>query len=72
MDLELTKMELIEMLLNTSKKDILLKIKRILEEEQTQLSGYDYQVIQKRKDNHENGYSKSFSWEEVKQEVLKG
>ena len=70
MDLEVTKMELIEMLLNTSKKDILLKIKRILEEEQTQLSDYDYQVIHKRKDNHENGNSKSFSWEEEKQEVL--
>ncbi|MBG6111082.1 hypothetical protein IWX84_001966 [Flavobacterium sp. CG_9.10] len=45
MDLQLTKMELIEMLLNTQKEEILEKVRAVLEEDQEQLNEDDYKII---------------------------
>lgn len=70
MDLQATKMELIEMLLSTRKLAVLKKVKAILEEEQTNLSKEDYQIIDARRENHINGKSKSYSWQEAKQKIV--
>ncbi len=71
MNLELTKMELIEMLLSTKKAAVLKKIKAILEEDQDQLTEVDYKIIAARREKHLNGESRSFSWTEVKESLLK-
>jgi phosphoribosylanthranilate isomerase len=71
MNLQLTKMELIEMLLSTRKATVLKKIKVILEEEQDRLTEADYKIIDARREKHLNGESKSFSWEEAKKSILK-
>jgi phosphoribosylanthranilate isomerase len=71
MNLQLTKMELIEMLISTKKATVLKKIKVILEEEQDRLTEADYKIIDARRERHLNGESKSFSWEETKQSILK-
>jgi len=70
MDLQLTKMELIEMLLNTRKIAILKKVKAILEAEQDGLTEADYKIIDARRERHLKGESKSFSWEEAKKNIL--
>lgn len=69
MDMQLAKMELIEMLLNTKKESVLRKIKAILEEEQDQLTEQDYQIIEARRNKHLVGESKSYSWEEVRKKL---
>jgi len=71
MDLQLTKMELIEMLLNTRKIAVLKKVKAILEAEQDGLTEADYKIIDARRERHLKGESKSFSWEEAKKNILK-
>lgn len=71
MNLQLTKMELIEMLLSTRKVAVLKKVKAILEEEQDRLTEADYKIIDIRRERHLSGESKSFSWEEAKQSILK-
>lgn len=71
MNLQLTKMELIEMLLSTKKATVLKKVKAILEEDQARLTEEDYKIIDSRRGNHLRGESKSFSWEEAKQQILK-
>jgi vacuolar-type H+-ATPase subunit D/Vma8 len=71
MNLQLTKMELIEMLLNTRKIAVLKKVKAVLEEDQDQLTAEDYKIIDDRRKRHLSGESKSFSWEEAKQSILK-
>lgn len=71
MNLQLTKMELIEMLLSTRKATVLKKVKAILEEDQTRLTEADYKIIDARRESHLRGESKSFSWEEAKQQILK-
>ena len=71
MNLQLTKMELIEMLLSTKKVAVLKKVKAILEEEQDRLTEADYKIIDARRERHLRGESKSFSWEEAKQSILK-
>lgn len=70
MDLQLTKMELIEMLLNTRKIAVLKKVKAILEAEQEGLTEADYKIIDARRERHLKGESKSFSWEEAKKNIL--
>lgn len=69
MDLQLTKMELIEMLLSTRKESVLNKIKAILEEEQEQLTESDYKILEKRRANHLQGKSKSYTWDEVRKNI---
>ena len=71
MNLQLTKMELIEMLLSTRKVAVLKKIKAILEDEQEHLTAEDYKIIDARRERHLRGESISYSWEEVKQNILK-
>jgi hypothetical protein len=69
MDLQLTKMELIEMLLNTKKEAVLKKIKAILEAEKGALTEEDYSIIDQRRTEHLQGKSKSYSWLEVKKNI---
>jgi phosphoribosylanthranilate isomerase len=69
MNLQATKMELIEMLISTRKATVLKKIKAILEEEQDYLTQADYQIIDARRENHLKGESKSYSWKEAKQKI---
>ncbi|WP_310380036.1 hypothetical protein [Flavobacterium sp.] len=71
MNIQLTKMELIEMLLNTRKTSVLKKVKAVLEEDLDQLTAEDYQIIDARRNRHLSGESKSFSWEDAKQSILK-
>ena len=69
MNLQATKMELIEMLISTRKATILNKIRTILEEDQDRLTEEDYEIIDTRKENHLKGESQSFSWEQAKQRI---
>jgi vacuolar-type H+-ATPase subunit D/Vma8 len=71
MNVQLTKMELIEMLLNTRKEAILEKVRAVLEEDQDQLTADDYKIIDNRRNRHLNSESKSFSWKEAKESILK-
>lgn len=59
------------MLLSTRKVAVLKKVKAILEEEQDRLTKADYKIIDARREKHLRGESKSFSWEEAKQNILK-
>lgn len=69
MNLQATKMELIEMLINTRKATVLKKVKDLPEEEQDRLSVEDYKIIDSRRERHINGESQSFSWKEAKQKI---
>jgi len=73
MDLQLTKLELIEMLLNTKKAAVLQKVKLILETEQDNfsLTEAQYQVLDERRTAYLKGEGESLSWEEVKEKALK-
>lgn len=74
MDLHATKLELIEMLLQTEKESVLQQIKEILEnasEQDLRLTPKDYEMIDLRRQRHLEGKSSSFSWEEVKNESRK-
>jgi len=73
MDLQLTKLELIEMLLNTKRETVLKKVRTLLEAEQDDfsLTEEQYKVIDKRRENYLNGEGKSLTWEQVKQNALK-
>jgi len=73
MDIQLTKLELIEMLLNTKKETVLDKVRTLLEKEQDDfsLTEEQYQIIDKRRESYLKGEGKSLSWEQVKQNALK-
>ncbi len=73
MDLQLAKLELIEMLLNTKREAVLKKVKMLLETEQDDfsLTEEQYKVIDKRREAYLKGEGKSFTWEQVKQNALK-
>lgn len=71
MNQQLTKMELIEMLISTRKATVLTKIRAILEEDQESLTEEDYKIIDQRRINHLNGKSKSYSWQEARQKIEK-
>ena len=67
MDLQLEKIELIELLLNTKKEAVLKKLRAILEKDQEiNLTPEDYDIIDKRRASHLNNETKSYSWDEVK------
>lgn len=67
MDLQLEKIELIELLLNTKKEAVLKKLRAILEKDQEiNLTTEDYDIIDKRRASHLKNETKSYSWEEVK------
>jgi hypothetical protein len=69
MNLQETKMELIEMLINTQKTTVLEKIKSILEAERPTITFKDYEIIDSRREQHLAGQSKSYSWEQAKQAI---
>ena len=70
MDIEATKLELIQLLLHTRKKSLLAKIKKVFEEERAfTLTEEQYKTIDKRREAHLEGNSKSFTWEETKQKA---
>jgi hypothetical protein len=73
MDLQLTKLELIEMLLNTKRETVLKKVRTLLEAEQDDfsLTEEQYKIIDKRRENYQNGEGNSLTWEQVKQNALK-
>ncbi len=73
MDLRITQLELIEMLLNTKKEEVLNKVRILLESEQDDysLTEEQYTIIDKRRENYLKGKGKSLTWEEVEQNVLK-
>lgn len=67
MDLQLEKIELIELLLNTKKEAVLKKLRAILEKDQEiNLTTEDYDIIDKRRELHLKNETKSYSWEELK------
>uniref|UniRef100_UPI00404B0EB9 hypothetical protein n=1 Tax=Flavobacterium sp. TaxID=239 RepID=UPI00404B0EB9 len=69
MNLEATKIELIKMLVRTSKVSVLEKIKVILENDQEELTQDDFKIIDIRRENNLKNNSKSYSWEEVRKIV---
>ena len=69
MNLQAAKMELIEMLISTKKPNVLKKIKEILVAQQEYLTTEDYKIIDSRRENHLNGQSQSYSWQEAKQKI---
>lgn len=73
MDLQLTKLELIEMLLNTKRESVLKQVRALLEAEQDDfsLTEEQYKIIDKRRESYLNGDGKSLTWEQVKQNALK-
>ena len=73
MDLQLEKIELIELLLNTKKEAVLKKLRAILEKEQEiNLTSEDYDIIDKRRELHLKNETKSFTWDEVKSNARQG
>ena len=71
MDVQVTKLELIEMLLRTDEVSVLEKIRTLLLEnyESHNLESLNYDMIDKRRRAHLNEESASYSWEEVKEKV---
>ena len=70
MDLQLEKMELIELIINTKKDSVIKKLRAIIENDNNlNLSSEEYMIIDKRRENHLNGNSKSFSWQQVKDTI---
>ncbi len=73
MDLQLEKIELIELLLNTKKEAVLKKLRAILEKDQEiNLTSEDYDIIDKRKESHLKNETKSYSWKDVKSNARQG
>ena len=70
MDLQIKKLELIEMLLRTKEESILIKIKAILENDFDNLNDEDYKIIDERREKHIKKESKSLTWNEAKKAIL--
>ncbi len=72
MDVQATKLELIDMLLRTEEESVLKKIKEILVGDSfkdSELTEADYKNFDQRRGKHLSGQSASFSWEEVKEDA---
>lgn len=67
------KLELIEKLLQVSEEQILLEIKSVQDQKSSESSISDewYPELMKRRENALTNKPKLFSWEEVKNELLK-
>lgn len=67
------KLELIEKLLQVSEEQILLEIKSVLDQSPSasSISDESYSELMKRRENALTNKTKLFSWEEVKNELLK-
>lgn len=70
MDVQIEKMELIELIINTKNDSILKKLRSVLEKDnQLTLTEQEYEIIDQRRSNHLSGKSKSYSWEQVKANI---
>lgn len=70
MDMQIEKMELIELIINTKKDSVLKKLRTVLEKSnQLNLSEDEYKIIDQRRENHLKSVSKSYSWQEVKENI---
>jgi hypothetical protein len=70
MDLQIEKMELIELIINTKTDSVLKKLRSVLEKDkQLNLSKAEYKIIDERRENHLKGNTKSYSWQEVKENI---
>lgn len=72
MNVDATKLELIDMLLKIEEESVLLKLKDLFENLSSpdySLSEDDYSIIDQRREKHLSGESKSHSWKEVKKAV---
>jgi len=72
MDLQLAKLEVIEMLLQIDEESVLMKVKALLTGQvQPSLTEEEYKIIDRRRENFLNGKTKSLTWEQVKENALK-
>ncbi len=70
MDMQIEKMELIELIINTKTDSVLKKLRMVLEKDnQLNLTPEEYKIIDERRENHMSGKSKSFSWKQVKENI---
>jgi putative addiction module component (TIGR02574 family) len=71
MDLQATKLKLIEQLLHIESEEFLLKIKQFIEaEEQNYPFSEDHrQVLEERLSEHEANPEEGITWEELKQQL---
>lgn len=72
MDVQATKLELIELLLRTEEESVLLKIREIFESsafKRFELTEADYRIIDLRRERHLSGHSEEYSWDEVKEDA---
>lgn len=72
MDIQIEKMELIEMIVKTKKKSIIKKLKLVFENEPIlNLTDQTYKMLDERREKHLSGESLSFAWNEVKANLKK-
>ena len=70
MNVEATKLELMQLLLNTQKENILLQLKEIFEREgDVELSKEQEQELSHRLEKYDSGKMKFSSWEESKERI---
>ena len=69
MNLQATKIELIEMLISTRKITVSKKIKAILEEELEHLTEEEYTIIDARRESHVKQESRSYTRKEARQKI---
>ena len=67
MDIGLTQLELIEMLLQEKKVDVLMKIKDLLNDSLNQ--DVDYSIVEERREKYLETKPKTYTWEEIKKEL---
>lgn len=70
METEISKLEIIEMLIHTTKEDVLQKVRKILEDN----NEYDYDddfyaMLNERRERYMKGESKGIPWEEVEDKI---
>jgi putative addiction module component (TIGR02574 family) len=66
MDVQSTKYSIIEKVIRINDENVLNEIQAILEEEETLLTDWQKEELDRRSLRHDRGESMSFSWEEVK------
>lgn len=76
MNIELSKLELIEMLLHTQSEAVLNKVKAVLQEEPENTSEdfrneAFYNMLDERREEYLSGKGKSYTWEEIKANARK-
>jgi hypothetical protein len=70
MNMQIEKMELIELIINTKTDSVLKKLRSVLEKSnQLNLSEAEYKIIDQRRENHLKSNSKSYTWKQVKENI---